>query len=316
MRYSPYGVPTSYPAGDANRNGETNGTDFTDMTTVLSGGSAAVVCHIDLNKDGLYPDTADTDFLNDESVLTAKKGGLNKVGTGSAGPSLRMAYAGYAWDPAIKAYHVRHRVYNAEMGRWLTRDPMEYADSMNLVSYAMNAPVIQTDSTGTLVYTCCKQSTPDPGDECTKCALSCYQHPERLGETPRGIEGGCCICDINLNAYIRTITILHGGDPNRVDPTARGIIETCVAEHERCHESQPYGGTLTSDCYEPQCYGQEISCLQLRKSNCTNKLCRDLIDEKIEDSWCGIKKNCGSCGAGNVWQSNCVIPRGHAKECG
>ncbi|HEX2837179.1 MAG TPA: RHS repeat-associated core domain-containing protein, partial [Phycisphaerales bacterium] len=165
VRYSPYGVPTSYPAADANRDGTTNATDTTDMLTVLSGGGAAVVCHIDLNKDGLYPDTADIDYCNDEAALTSKRGGYNKVGTGSAGPSLRFAYAGYAWDPSIKQCHVRHRVYGPESGKWLTRDPAGYIDGPSLTRYGHSSPVNYVDPTGLTNWHCTKQCPAPTGME-------------------------------------------------------------------------------------------------------------------------------------------------------
>ncbi len=31
-------------------------------------------------------------------------------------PDNRLGYAGYVWDPFLKLYHVRHRVYNAAQG--------------------------------------------------------------------------------------------------------------------------------------------------------------------------------------------------------
>ncbi len=148
VRYNAYGVPTTFPAADANRDMTTNSTDETDWLTVFSGGSAAVVIGADINKDDLYPDTADFDFMTAESALTTKRGGFNKVGTGNPGPSLRFAYAGYAWDPAIKSYHVRHRVYSAEMGRWLTRDPTGYVDGTGLMQYAQSHPITSVDPDG------------------------------------------------------------------------------------------------------------------------------------------------------------------------
>ncbi|MFO0832160.1 MAG: RHS repeat-associated core domain-containing protein [Phycisphaerales bacterium] len=95
IRYSPYGIPTSYPAMDANRDMQTNSTDETDWLTVFSGGSANIVIGIDTNKDGLVPDTGDFDFMADEAADTAKRGGYGKVGTatGTAAP-LRFAYIG------------------------------------------------------------------------------------------------------------------------------------------------------------------------------------------------------------------------------
>ncbi len=49
-------------------------------------------------------------------------------------------YGGYWWDAALELYHVRHRVYDPRLGRWLQRDPLGYAAGSNLYSYVMNQP--------------------------------------------------------------------------------------------------------------------------------------------------------------------------------
>ncbi len=166
IRYSPYGVPTTYPAMDANRDMVTNSTDETDWLTVFSGGSANIVIGIDTNKDSLYPDTGDFDYMADEAADTAKRGGYGKVGTatGSVAP-LRFAYAGYAWDPAIKMCHVRHRVYNPDMGRWLRRDPLAIVAQQltPLYEYVLGGPLKLRDPSGLFPFggTVCNFG-PDP----------------------------------------------------------------------------------------------------------------------------------------------------------
>ena len=269
------------------------------MNTVLSGGSAAVVCHIDLNKDGLYPDTADTDFLNDESVLTAKKGGLNKVGTGSAGPSLRLAYAGYAWDPSIKMYHVRHRVYIAEMGRWLTRDPAGYVGGTNLLQYVSGQSLAKTDPTGLIAVDgrgdaiklfpplffppVCQLDT-----ESDYCAAKCEADPGLDGETDRIPTGSgrhtglmpavCCICSENIRKRMRELPPGTQGPPSPgwedgVDATIR-----CTFAHERKHTEQ-CGGSRT--CRECLAYRESVDCLTKQRALCKSESCRRALDNEI-----------------------------------
>ena len=43
-------------------------------------------------------------------------------------------YCGYRWDAKIGLYAVRNRFYHPLLGRWLTRDPIGYADGMSLYS--------------------------------------------------------------------------------------------------------------------------------------------------------------------------------------
>jgi RHS repeat-associated protein len=57
-------------------------------------------------------------------------------------------YAGYWWDDAIGLYHVRHRVYRPEWGRWLQRDPLGYAPGWNLYQYVNGMPWGSVDPMG------------------------------------------------------------------------------------------------------------------------------------------------------------------------
>ncbi len=81
---------------------------------------------------------------------------------GIAGPpESRFMYAGYAFDPldgngdiasttGCGIYHVRHRVYSPELGRWTRRDPLGYVDGVGLLSYVSSRPACEADPSGTL----------------------------------------------------------------------------------------------------------------------------------------------------------------------
>ncbi len=52
----------------------------------------------------------------------------------------RLGFAGYVWDPWLKVYHVRHRVYDPFDTRWLQADPIGYAGGdTDLRSYPKTA---------------------------------------------------------------------------------------------------------------------------------------------------------------------------------
>ncbi len=69
---------------------------------------------------------------------------------GAASPyDNQILYAGYRFDPESGLYHVRNRPYHPTLGRWNSRDPMEYADGMNLYAYCGATPVEHLDASGT-----------------------------------------------------------------------------------------------------------------------------------------------------------------------
>ncbi|HEX2839598.1 MAG TPA: RHS repeat-associated core domain-containing protein [Phycisphaerales bacterium] len=131
--------------------------DYDDWDDMFTGGATNAKAPVDLNGDGLFPDTTDYDlFLASYHSTTGMRGGYNKLGATIASsvvisPQNRIGYAGYQWDPAIKQYHVRHRVYNAEVGRWLTRDPKGYVDGPQLCSYVAASPLRHADPDGTTI---------------------------------------------------------------------------------------------------------------------------------------------------------------------
>jgi len=57
-------------------------------------------------------------------------------------------FAGYRFDDETGLYLVRNRVYQAELGRWVQRDPAEYHDGLNLLQYLISSPNVATDPFG------------------------------------------------------------------------------------------------------------------------------------------------------------------------
>jgi len=61
----------------------------------------------------------------------------------------RLGFAGYVWDPWLKVYHVRHRVYHPFDTRWLQADPIGYAGGdTDLRRYCNGDPVNFVDPLG------------------------------------------------------------------------------------------------------------------------------------------------------------------------
>ena len=59
-----------------------------------------------------------------------------------------ILYCGYYLDWETGLYHVRNRMYHAQLGRWLTRDPLGYVDGMSLYLYLVANPIAGTDPLG------------------------------------------------------------------------------------------------------------------------------------------------------------------------
>jgi len=59
-----------------------------------------------------------------------------------------ILYCGYRYDTETGLYHVRHRMYHPTLGRWMTRDPIGYADGMNLYEYVGSGPNGMVDAMG------------------------------------------------------------------------------------------------------------------------------------------------------------------------
>ncbi|MGD9789581.1 MAG: RHS repeat-associated core domain-containing protein [Phycisphaerales bacterium] len=74
--------------------------------------------------------------------------GLNAYGKVSNLDDVRFAYRGYQYDPHLNLYHVRHRVLDPELGRWLQRDPAGFVDGLNLYAYTRSSPFGASDPYG------------------------------------------------------------------------------------------------------------------------------------------------------------------------
>ena len=71
----------------------------------------------------------------DNAVLGCSSGRAN------SSVSTRYRFTGREYDEAVDLYYYRNRYYDADMGRFLSLDPIGFAGgSLNLYSYVGNAP--------------------------------------------------------------------------------------------------------------------------------------------------------------------------------
>ena len=68
-----------------------------------------------------------------------------------------ILYCGYRFDEETGLYNVRYRMYHPTLGRWGSRDLLEYVESASLYNYVNNNVTVYTDATGlriSQVYGC------------------------------------------------------------------------------------------------------------------------------------------------------------------
>ncbi|GJL63170.1 MAG: hypothetical protein NPIRA04_18240 [Nitrospirales bacterium] len=63
-------------------------------------------------------------------------------------------YTGRRFDGRTGLYYYRNRYYESRSGRFLSRDPLQYIDSLNLLAYVTNKPASHSDPTGLLKDKC------------------------------------------------------------------------------------------------------------------------------------------------------------------
>ncbi len=139
------GVTAAMPTGDADCDGDWDATDAADIGSNYTPGSAYAVRR-DTDLDGDV-DAADVTHANG---ITGGYQSLGRDVLTSAAVRNRIGYAGYQYDPTFAGLdrhlsHVRHRVYDAELGRWTRRDPLGYVDGAHLYSYVSARPHVTRD---------------------------------------------------------------------------------------------------------------------------------------------------------------------------
>jgi len=81
-----------------------------------------------------------------------------------------ILFCGYYRDKETGLYHVRHRVYHAQLGRWLHRDPIGYPDGANLYAYVQSHPTNGLDPSG---LRDCFQEMLDCEEGCNDVCIAC-----------------------------------------------------------------------------------------------------------------------------------------------
>ena len=151
-RHSSYGNPFGMYAGDVNGDGVVDATDTTQIQTWITG--VTYDSRGDLDRDG------DVDATDKSSATTNIGTNLGRGKLSATSVANRKGYAGYAFDPitSYAMFDVRHRELNADLGRWITRDPIGYAEGSNLYSLVTDNPLHWHDPSGMACNGCASSS--------------------------------------------------------------------------------------------------------------------------------------------------------------
>jgi len=273
--YSPYGEPVTHAAADVDLDGDVDSSDQAAWANGAVNNSFAYAAMEDLNHDGT--DTAADDALFDESY----KDNLGLSGRGrlsAAKLDNRKGYAGYEHDESLTMYHVRHRVCRADLGRWMTRDPLGYVDGMGLYEYghAQQERTLSFDleqfelkrANGDwrtfpvfpLVWPLDPGFPSYPKDDLTGPTGcdgidSCQDLRPRPGYTP--VSNGCTHSPDNPNGYrFRPCCDAHDLGYGTCDQTTRSLtdLQFCVC--------------LTSACLREPRLSRRLNCLQFAHTYC------------------------------------------------
>ncbi len=152
VRYDPYGVPFGISKADINGDGVLDSNDSSLFVTLYNSGSGTHP-FADWNLDGSLSSLDLIAFGNSYNADAALGYGVLSYEHARAGGTNRKAYAGYELAPELSVakpclYHVRHRVYDASLGRWTRRDPLGYVDGMSLYAFVGSRPLVGIDPFG------------------------------------------------------------------------------------------------------------------------------------------------------------------------
>lgn len=233
----------------------------------------------------------------------------------------RYTYTGREWDDVLHQYHYRARMYDAELGRFCSKDPIGYEGSrFNFFKYVDSAPLVAVDPNGLFRMPPKKPTHPPikPWPERKRCCAGIDYDPLLHccdGKTTITISS-CLVCcrevrrlnpaiDVGTLGFIaccqgRWCTCDTSDIWDRINPIdnprARRIIKSCIKEHEEMHIKRDNhgpclcaavptrGGVPRREYRKSECraYHVEYDCLKRNKMDCRgDRTCEAEVDLAI-----------------------------------
>jgi RHS repeat-associated protein len=161
VKYSAYGIPFGIPAGDTNSDGDCDSADVAQVQAWIDAPNYDVRADADL--DGTVDSSDKSDIQSLFGGVTMGRHILSSQSTNS-----NRGFGGYLTLGVADSYAVRRRSAAMDLGRWMSRDPLEYYDSMSLYEYTGGDPINNVDPTGTGALGCLFAPPQSPGTFCNR----------------------------------------------------------------------------------------------------------------------------------------------------
>jgi RHS repeat-associated protein len=249
-------------------------------------------------------DTLDKTAAQSAPISGSVLGWLSLTDAGIAG---RSAMAGYIHTTQYQSYaRRRHLSY---VGRWLSRDPLEYRDDVNAYGYVHAMPMARVDPQGTECETF--ENPHYPGSKAyLDCVSACLGRcsPEKFGALWNDVcassseshkffyrpptPGTACVllskfgCTRAAGSFAQTITLIYPPGTNGLGSGARNGLGTMTFAHELKHIKQ---------------MGQHHIAGRRRLADNTRQSWENAADVFAED----VRKECSECFSGNEDMNRC-----------
>jgi RHS repeat-associated protein len=174
-------------------------------------------------------------------------------------------YANYRFDNESSFYQVRNRYLHPTLGRWLTRDPIEYGDGINLYAYVWNNSVNSIDFSGLMSIQSCNnavtagQKNPKAkkllgaiaSSNCPTPTFTCCNCPGSEGGSTDPSTGNITFCANNTS---------DSGGTKASTVIIENVTHELVHSLDRCLKKDCFSDCKCRACSEIKAYDQSGAC--------------------------------------------------------
>jgi RHS repeat-associated protein len=156
--------------------------------------------------------------------------------TPSDQPACEYIFTGREYDPESQIYFYRARYYHPPLGRFISRDPKDYVDGLNLYEYVRSHPTVSLDPNGT---DCCGSNVTTKLPLISAAVVTAWNAPGL------GVLGQVALA---LNTTLNPYTAINYWDITGMPSDTAGDASPCYSGTGQC------AGTVT---VSGKCYWQK-----------------------------------------------------------